>query len=117
MRQGKLSNIPCSGAGASAEDIARTMQEALSASISGTGPSSPDDLLEIAQTVARVMAEAGASPEEIQIAMRNAIASASTGALDDPELMAELTKTMAKAMLDAGASGEEIARAVQARNG
>ena len=42
-----------------------------------------------------------------------AIASASSGALDDPELMAELTKTMAKAMLDAGASGEEIARAMQ----
>ena len=89
------------------------MQEALSASVAGTAATSPEDLLEIAQTVARVMAEAGASPEEIQLAMRNAIASASTGALDDPELMAELTKTMAKAMLDAGASGEEIARAMQ----
>ena len=47
------------------------------------------------------------------MAMRNAIANASAGALDDPELMAELTKTMAKAMADAGASGEEIAKAMQ----
>ena len=65
--------VALAGAGASAEDIARTMQEALSARISGTGPTSPDDLLEIAQTVARVMAEAGASPEEIQTAMRTEI--------------------------------------------
>ena len=41
------------------------MQEALSASVAGTAATSPEDLLEIAQTVARVMAEAGASPENI----------------------------------------------------
>ena len=105
--------VALAGAGASAEDIARTMQEALAASVAGGGATGPEDLLEIAQTVARVMAEAGASPEEIQLAMRNAISSASAGALDDPELMAELTKAMAKAMADAGASGEEIARAMQ----
>ena len=81
-------------AGASAEDIARTMQEALAASVAGTGNASPEDLLEIAQTVARVMAEAGASPEEIRKAMQKAIESA--GNIDDPELMAELTKTMAR---------------------
>merc|ERR1711940_16056 len=89
------------------------MQEALAASVSGGGATGPEDLLEIAQTVARVMAEAGASPQEIQAALRNAIGNANTGALDDPELMAELAKTMAKAMAEAGASGEEIARAMQ----
>ena len=105
--------VALAGAGASAEDIARTMQEALAASVSGGGATAPEDLLEIAQTVARVMAEAGASPQEIQAALRNAIGSANTGALDDPELMAELAKTMAKAMSEAGASGEEIAKAMQ----
>jgi hypothetical protein len=59
-------------AGASAEDIIETMREALEASLAlakgaGGGPGQPsiEDILDIAETVARAMAEAGAAPETI----------------------------------------------------
>ena len=98
-------------AGASADDIASTMQEAMAASFSMQNGStaSPEDLLDIAETVARTMAEAGASPAEIAAAIKSAMKNAG----DNPAVAEELAVTMAKAMAVGGASGEEIVKAMR----
>ena len=58
--------------GASAEEIAATMQEALNSSLCNIDLDHLDELLDVADTVARSMADAGASPQEIAAAMKAA---------------------------------------------
>ena len=75
-------------AGATAEDIAETVRQAMEAGLaaaaaqdrsdgmvngsSGSGPS-PDDILDLTETAARILAEAGAGAEEIAAAMKTAL--------------------------------------------
>ena len=62
-------------------------------------------MLELAETVARTMAEAGASPAEIAAAIKQAM-----GNCKDPAVAEELAVTMAKAMAESGASGADIVK-------
>ena len=61
------------------------------------------------ETVARAMAEAGASADEIAAALKTALGAT----VRSPEIAEELTKAMAKSMALAGASGAEIAAAMK----
>ena len=54
------------------------------------------------------MAEAGASPAEIAVAMKAAFAAA--GKADDPFIAEELAISMAKALAASGASPDDIGR-------
>ena len=86
------------------------MKEALSAGLNLDGAgASPDDILDVVETVARAMAEAGASADEIAAAMKTALGAT----VRSPEIAEELTKAMAKSMALAGASGAEIAAAMK----
>merc|ERR1712223_488708 len=84
------------------------MQEALNSSLGNIDEDHLEEMLDVADTVARSMAEAGASPQEIAAAMKSAFAAA--GKADDPFIAEELAISMAKALTASGASKEEIAR-------
>ena len=56
----------------------------------------------------RSMAEAGASPAEIAVAMKAAFAAA--GKADDPFIAEELAISMAKALAASGASPDDIGK-------
>lgn len=63
------------------------------------------------ETVAGVLADAGASPEDVARALRSALGA--PGVSGNTELAGELAKTMAKALAAAGASGAEIAQCLK----
>lgn len=104
--------------GASAEDIGQAMLQALAAGLAGAGDkdgggsgSSSDDILDIVETVAGVLADAGARPEDVAEALKAAMGA--PGVAGNPELAGELAKTMAKALSAVGASGEDITRCLK----
>jgi len=86
-------------------------QEALNASLNNADIDHLDELLDVADTVAKSMAEAGASPDEIAAAMKSAFEAACKA--DDPFVAEELAISMAKALATAGASPEDIVKALQ----
>ncbi len=116
-------------AGASADDIVLTMKEALAASLAASASTgaglnqqmSPDDVLDLVETVSNVLNEAGATAEDVaevaklSLAAASAACAAGTPADGSAEMLAdELTKTLAKALHVAGASGEEMTKALEA---
>merc|ERR1719361_3310449 len=88
-------------AGASGEEIARAMQEALA--LSGASEE------EIAQTMLEAMAASGASPETIAKSMQAALANAGLS-------KEEVQKRVIEAMVESGASAEDIAKTIVQQN-
>ena len=77
----------------------------------GAGGTSSDEILDIVETVAGVLADAGASPEDVARALKAALGA--PGVSGNTELAGELAKTMAKALAASGASGAEIAQCLK----
>ncbi len=76
----------------------------------GSGTTS-DDIMDIVDTVAGVLADAGARPEDVAKALKAALGA--SGVSGNPELAGELAKTMAKALSAVGAAGADIASCVK----
>ena len=86
------------------------MKSVLDTSLSmSNGAAAPEDIIDIVDTVARVMAEAGAGHDVIADALKDALGATA----DRPEVVEELTKTMAKAMAATGATAENVAEAMK----
>jgi uncharacterized protein related to proFAR isomerase len=97
-------------AGASAEDIGRSVLESMAAGLEAIERGgSPDDILDLVETVAGVLADAGVRPEDVGEAMRAALAAAGGNA----ELAEELTKSLARALAAVGADGGEVEQRVR----
>lgn len=112
--------------GSTAEDLTQCMQELLNAALgsdghdlaangqqnggSGRNEQFSDDIFDLVDSVARILAEAGADADDVAQTMIMAIKST---AADRPEITEDLTRTMAKVMACTGANVNKVSTALK----